>query len=270
MPRGGDLPEIPGQFDVRSTDGTGDTLKLTFAREALQPRDPPKKKKKPGKCRPRGGKKKKKGGKKNKNGGEKKKEQLCNRDGDEDVKCDYVSTCGDTGEWMAVRGFQKDGEKFRGYKDIVEQFCTEQNNQVVPAGQYLTVYLPVALTLGTDIQDEDNAHGMVEIEINNKLHYDDHTVQKDKCMDYLMRLTDGDPPEGSENCYGGSYEDGGNDDTKGGTFQLGSDQVSYHVIPMNIDVAGMNDEGVNIIPGERNTSPDKVFEHGFKSIFDDF
>jgi hypothetical protein len=49
----------------------------------------------------------------------------------------------------------------------------------------------------------------------------DHTPNQSDCVTYLMKMADPD-----SKCYGSK-----NKDTKGGTWQIGSDDVSYHALP---------------------------------------
>jgi hypothetical protein len=123
-----------------------------------------------------------------------------------------------------------------GYSTAVDKFCNAANGQEVGATLFLSMATRVWLGYGADPRTT-GINGYVYFEIHNKQN-DKHIVdgkilvfiltisQTDgttgaKCKEYLKNLS----KDGST-CYGGKAHD----DTKGGTWQVGNNAVSYHAL----------------------------------------
>ncbi|GLI81356.1 hypothetical protein PoHVEF18_009733 [Penicillium ochrochloron] len=142
-------------------------------------------------------------------------------DGTDDLekrgKSNYVSSCGKN--WMPIADDKS--KSHSGYRSAVEQYCYhvthsqdglptiighgQKHAAIVKGGYYLKGDVPAA----------------VNFEIHNKMKDGDHTPNQSDCETYLMKMADTD-----SKCYGSK-----NKDTKGGTWQIGSDDVSYHALP---------------------------------------
>ncbi|KAI0136926.1 hypothetical protein BJ170DRAFT_677788 [Xylariales sp. AK1849] len=128
---------------------------------------------------------------------------------------DGISSCGST--WMPV----SDQSAGSGYNTAVETFCYHATHSldnlptVIPPGSKYTVLIKdgYLLTKGTPAQ--------VSFEINNKQKDGNHIVNYDNCQTYLEAMS-----ATNSKCYGKK-----NRDTKGGSYQVGKEVISYHAFP---------------------------------------
>ncbi|ETS83889.1 hypothetical protein PFICI_05765 [Pestalotiopsis fici W106-1] len=146
---------------------------------------------------------------------------------------DYISSCGS--EWVPVDDFQNNVRWYMGYREAVKLFCThitsdyEGKPAVVAPKSYAgtTIYTndareQIGLAGGEDPSTSTKVlPGHIEFEIHNKQKSGDHIPTLDNCRFYLMKMA----TEG-QSCFGDD-----NNDTKGGTWQVGSKDVSYHALP---------------------------------------
>ncbi|KAI1483297.1 hypothetical protein F4774DRAFT_405933 [Daldinia eschscholtzii] len=151
-------------------------------------------------------------------------------------KSDYVSSCGS--QWVPVGDFAN-VRSWVGYNSAVDAFCQHitTNNDGKP-----TVVGPRAYT-GTTVRTNSKGEqigldggknpedantniipGHIEFEIHNKQSTGDHIPDLANCRLYLGMMTRSNA--NGYHCYGEK-----NKDTKGGTWQVGSDQISYHALP---------------------------------------
>ncbi|KAI0879844.1 uncharacterized protein GGS22DRAFT_176676 [Annulohypoxylon maeteangense] len=106
----------------------------------------------------------------------------------------------------------------RGFSTTVHTFCSAADGQTVQPGGYLSMATGVYLNGGKDPATY-GIMGFVYFEVHNK-ESSDHTISSDSCQTYLLALgADG------GNCSGNT-----NHDTKGGTWQVGNNGVSYHAL----------------------------------------
>ncbi|KAK6193284.1 hypothetical protein LQW54_012611 [Pestalotiopsis sp. IQ-011] len=144
---------------------------------------------------------------------------------------DYISSCGS--EWVPVDDFQNNSRWYMGYREAVKLFCThitsdyEGKAAVVGPKSYAgtTIYTndaqeQIGLDNGQD-PTESVTPGHIEFEIHNKQSSGDHTPTLDNCRFYLMKMA-----ESGQSCYGEDHND-----SKGGTWQIGNDAISYHALP---------------------------------------
>ena len=132
---------------------------------------------------------------------------------------DKISSCGST--WMAgVDVSTNNGEiPRRGYVSAVDAFCQAADGQIVGASSYLSMATRVFINDGGDpASNGDN--GYVYFEIHNQQKTGDHKVDASDCKTYLQQLS-----SSNSSCFGDEHHD-----TKGGTWQIGSDVASYHAL----------------------------------------
>ncbi|KAF7176529.1 hypothetical protein CNMCM7691_002847 [Aspergillus felis] len=142
-------------------------------------------------------------------------------DGSQDLekrgKSNYISSCGHN--WMPIEDDKS--KSHSGYRSAVEQYCYHVTHSqdglptVIGAGQKHAAIVKGGYYLKGDVP------AAVDFEIHNKMKDGDHTPNQADCETYLMKMADS-----SSKCYGSK-----NKDTKGGTWQIGSDEVSYHALP---------------------------------------
>ncbi|KAI1378081.1 hypothetical protein F4677DRAFT_458787 [Hypoxylon crocopeplum] len=144
---------------------------------------------------------------------------------------DYISSCGD--EWVPVGDFYNNRRRYIGYETAVDLFCTHITSDFEgqPAVIGPKAYAGTTITTN-DVQDQvgiDNGKdpaksvtpGHIEFEIHNKQKKGSHTPTIDNCKTYLMKMA-----RAGQSCYGKKHKD-----SKGGTYQIGSDDISYHALP---------------------------------------
>ncbi|KAI1814819.1 hypothetical protein GGS20DRAFT_585081 [Poronia punctata] len=131
---------------------------------------------------------------------------------------DDISSCADT--WMAIDDVEigQGGDKRVGFGSAVQKFCEMADGETVKKDDYLSMATEVYLDGGGD-PSTNGILGFVYFEIHNKQD-DDHTVEAGSCQEYLGKLS-----EDGGKCYGPDHHD-----TKGGTYQVGDDGVSYHAL----------------------------------------
>ncbi|KAI0400351.1 hypothetical protein F4802DRAFT_585230 [Xylaria palmicola] len=140
---------------------------------------------------------------------------------------DDISSCSDT--WMAIPDVAIGGgsDTRRGFTSAVNTFCDMAGGRSVKSQDYLSMATEVFLNSGMN-PSSYGLLGYVYFEIHNKLS-STHTVDAASCKKYLGTLS---APGGK--CFGTT-----NSDTKGGTYQVGTNGVSYHafgnIVPPNQD-----------------------------------
>ncbi|KAI1878932.1 hypothetical protein JX265_003109 [Neoarthrinium moseri] len=158
---------------------------------------------------------------------------------DEDIlkrNNDYVSSCGS--EWVSVGDFVN-GRYWLGYSSAVDAFCTHITTDydgeaaVIGPKAYAGTTIrtndlgdQIGLSGGKNPTDKNTQvlPGHIEFEIHNKQDTGDHTPDLANCKLYLKKMAD--PNANGKNCYGKN-----NKDSKGGTWQIGNDKISYHALP---------------------------------------
>ncbi|KAI8628756.1 hypothetical protein F5Y19DRAFT_112719 [Xylariaceae sp. FL1651] len=135
---------------------------------------------------------------------------------------DGISSCGST--WMAISDVTIGGgtDRRTGFTTAVNKFCALADGQTVKSQDYLSMATEVFLDGGMN-PSSYGLLGYVYFEIHNKLS-SVHTVDAASCRKYLGTLSAAGGP-----CYGTT-----NSDTKGGTYQVGTDGVSYHALGNSI------------------------------------
>ncbi|CEJ93030.1 hypothetical protein VHEMI08650 [[Torrubiella] hemipterigena] len=131
---------------------------------------------------------------------------------------DGISSCGSA--WMPRDDvtIAQGTDSRTGFHTAVQKFCAASNGKVVPAGGYLSIVTEVFLNGGKDPKNY-GVLGFVYFEIHNKLKTD-HKVSSQDCANYLLALS----------ADGGKCSGENNHDTKGGTWQVGNNGVSYHAL----------------------------------------
>ncbi|KAI2642731.1 hypothetical protein GGS21DRAFT_499343 [Xylaria nigripes] len=131
---------------------------------------------------------------------------------------DDISSCSNT--WMAISDVMIGGgtDKRTGYTSAVNKFCNMVDGNTVKSWDYLSMATEVYLDGGRS-PSTYGILGYVYFEIHNKLSTT-HKVDAASCKKYLGTLS----AVGGK-CYGTI-----NSDTKGGTYQVGSNGVSYHAL----------------------------------------
>ncbi|KAI8962251.1 hypothetical protein F5Y11DRAFT_197677 [Daldinia sp. FL1419] len=131
---------------------------------------------------------------------------------------DGISSCGDV--WMPREDvtIAQGTDTRRGYSTAVETFCSAANGQTVKPSGYLSLATEVFLNGGKNASTY-GVLGFVYFEVHNK-EKSDHTISTDDCKKYLLALSAEDGQ-----CSGEQ-----NHDTKGGTWQVGNNGVSYHAL----------------------------------------
>ncbi|KAI0444719.1 hypothetical protein F4803DRAFT_511011 [Xylaria telfairii] len=131
---------------------------------------------------------------------------------------DGISSCSST--WMAIPdvpiGSGTDMRK--GFTSAVNQFCNMADGKTVKSQDYLSMATEVFLNGGMNPMTY-GLLGYVYFEIHNKLS-SVHTVDAASCKKYLATLS-----AAGGQCFGTT-----NMDTKGGTYQVGTNGVSYHAL----------------------------------------
>lgn len=121
-----------------------------------------------------------------------------------------------------------------GFNTAVDIFCSKAAGQKVGADKYLSMATRVWLDYG-GAPDVTGINGYIFFEVHNK-RATEHTVDGkltaltsltkadhflgEKCKEFLKHLSSKD-----SKCYGPDH-----DDTKGGTWQVGNNDVSYHAL----------------------------------------
>ncbi|KAI1136314.1 hypothetical protein F5Y05DRAFT_390958 [Hypoxylon sp. FL0543] len=131
---------------------------------------------------------------------------------------DGISSCGSA--WMPRDDVMiaQGTDTRKGFSTAVQAFCNAANGQTVEPGGYLSMATEVFLSGGKD-PTVYGILGFVYFEVHNKLD-SNHTISTQDCENYLLALS----AEGDE-CSGET-----NHDTKGGTWQVGNNGVSYHAL----------------------------------------
>ncbi|KAF2796342.1 hypothetical protein K505DRAFT_323364 [Melanomma pulvis-pyrius CBS 109.77] len=137
-------------------------------------------------------------------------------------KRDSISSCGDS--WMAVNDVRTNHQQIPrvGFNSAVDNFCGKAGGQRVGGKKYLSMAARVWLDYG-GVPENTGINGYVYFEIHNNRDAE-HVVDTEKCKGYLKNLSQ----EGSK-CYGKDHKD-----TKGGTWQVGNNDVSYHALANKI------------------------------------
>ncbi|KAI9668897.1 MAG: hypothetical protein M1831_000967 [Alyxoria varia] len=150
---------------------------------------------------------------------------------------DYISSCGR--EWIPVKNFQSyTGERFIGYDAAAAAFC---EHMCLPRHDGKGVVVgPRAYAASTIVEGDDGEkvglddgkdplrygrRGSIHFEIHNKMLNHWHTPAYNDCVSYLSKMS-----HPMSKCFG--YQ---NDDTKGGTWQVGYDDISYHGLAHKLD-----------------------------------
>ncbi|KAI0179457.1 hypothetical protein GGR52DRAFT_570340 [Hypoxylon sp. FL1284] len=126
-----------------------------------------------------------------------------------------ISTWGDN--WMPV-GNADDGN---GYDAAVDEYCYhvthtfDNKATIIGPGQYHAALVVDGYKLKGGIPAQ------VDFEIHNKMNAGTHTPDQNDCQNYLKKMSQKD-----SKCYGTQ-----NQDTKGGTWQIGDSVISYHGLP---------------------------------------
>ncbi|KAI1349882.1 hypothetical protein F5Y01DRAFT_305754 [Xylaria sp. FL0043] len=131
---------------------------------------------------------------------------------------DDISSCSTT--WMAIPDVTigSGTDRRTGFTTAVNKFCDMAHGSTVKSQDYLSMATEVFLNGGMD-PTKYGLLGYVYFEIHNKLSTT-HTVDATSCKTYLGKLS----AVGGQ-CYGTT-----NGDTKGGTYQVGTNGVSYHAL----------------------------------------
>ncbi|KAI1760271.1 hypothetical protein GGR53DRAFT_510544 [Hypoxylon sp. FL1150] len=109
-----------------------------------------------------------------------------------------------------------------GFATAVSKFCAQASGITVKSQGYLSMATELFLNGGND-PSVYGLLGYVYFEIHNKQSAD-HTVDSASCVQFLGTLS----ATGGE-CYGTEHHD-----TKGGTYQVGNEAVSYHALPNTV------------------------------------
>ncbi|KAF2269068.1 hypothetical protein CC78DRAFT_564830 [Lojkania enalia] len=140
---------------------------------------------------------------------------------------DKISSCGS--DWMQIDDIKTNHDQIqrRGFNSAVDFFCDEAHDQTLGAGLYLSLATRVYINYGKDPKYY-GINGYVYFEVYNKMNKG-HVIDGAKCKGYLKELSKKDGK-----CYGSD-----NKDTKGGTWQVGDEDISYHAkaerTPPNFD-----------------------------------
>ncbi|KAH7035704.1 uncharacterized protein B0I36DRAFT_361036 [Microdochium trichocladiopsis] len=129
-----------------------------------------------------------------------------------------ISSCG--GRWMPRDDVTiGSGTDVRpGFDSAVDRFCSAVNGKTVPAGGYLSMVTEVFLN-GGKTPSQYGVLGFLHLEVHNKIS-SNHVINIDSCKQYLKALS----------VSGGKCSGATNKDSKGGTWQVGNEEVSYHAI----------------------------------------
>ncbi|KAI2606703.1 hypothetical protein GGR54DRAFT_620393 [Hypoxylon sp. NC1633] len=131
---------------------------------------------------------------------------------------DGISSCGS--EWMPRDDVKiaQGTDTRRGYSTAVQAFCSTTDGQTVKPGGYLSMATEVFMNKGDD-PTVYGILGFVYFEVHNK-ESSDHVISTDSCKTYLLALS----------ADGGQCSGETNHDTKGGTWQVGNNGISYHAL----------------------------------------
>ncbi|KAI0976102.1 hypothetical protein F4678DRAFT_415984 [Xylaria arbuscula] len=131
---------------------------------------------------------------------------------------DDISSCSTT--WMAIPDVTigSGTDQRTGFTTAVNKFCDLAHGSTVKSQDYLSMATEVFLNGGMN-PSKYGLLGYVYFEIHNKLS-STHTVDATSCKTYLGKIS----AVGGQ-CYGTT-----NGDTKGGTYQVGTNGVSYHAL----------------------------------------
>ncbi|KAI0836788.1 hypothetical protein F5Y06DRAFT_272319 [Hypoxylon sp. FL0890] len=129
-----------------------------------------------------------------------------------------ISSCGSA--WMPRDDVKiaQGTDTRKGFSTAVRAFCSAANGQTVKPSGYLSMATEVFLSGGKD-PTTYGILGFVYFEVHNKLN-SDHTISTQDCENYLLALS----------AEGGKCSGETNHDTKGGTWQVGNDGISYHAL----------------------------------------
>ncbi|KAI1434395.1 hypothetical protein GGR50DRAFT_704314 [Xylaria sp. CBS 124048] len=135
---------------------------------------------------------------------------------------DGISSCSNT--WMAIADVTigNGTDKRTGYTTAVNKFCNMVDGMTVASQDYLSMATEVFLDAGKS-PSTYGLIGYVYFEIHNKLSTV-HKVTAASCKTYLGKLS-----AANSACYGAT-----NSDTKGGTYQVGTNGVSYHALGQTV------------------------------------
>ncbi|KAF2635367.1 hypothetical protein P280DRAFT_501963 [Massarina eburnea CBS 473.64] len=152
---------------------------------------------------------------------------------------DAISSCGES--WMAVDNIKSnhDAIQRQGFNSAVDSFCGKAAGQTVEKDKYLSMATRIWLDYGGD-PTTTGLNGYVFFEIHNKKQNDGHTITADSCKTYLKNLAS----DGSK-CFGAT-----NKDTKGGTWQVGDEEVSYHALAKKFPPTSDSVDQTVILDGE--------------------
>ncbi|KAK8063655.1 hypothetical protein PG996_008307 [Apiospora saccharicola] len=131
---------------------------------------------------------------------------------------DGISTCGSN--WMPIIDNFKD-LRGMGYDSAVQDYCYHVTHSydnkatIIGPQMYHSAYVQDGYVL------KGNIPASVDFEIHNKMTDATHEVNEDNCKTYLRKMSE----DGSK-CFGKN-----NIDTKGGTYQVGAEKISYHGLP---------------------------------------
>ncbi|OTA99336.1 hypothetical protein M426DRAFT_325257 [Hypoxylon sp. CI-4A] len=131
---------------------------------------------------------------------------------------DGISSCGDA--WMPREDvtIAQGTDTRKGFSTAVQSFCSAADGQTVEPSGFLSMATEVFLSGGKD-PSVYGILGFVYFEVHNK-ESTDHTISAESCQNYLLALS----------ADGGKCSGETNHDTKGGTWQVGDDGVSYHAL----------------------------------------
>ncbi|KAK0383984.1 hypothetical protein NLU13_8073 [Sarocladium strictum] len=131
---------------------------------------------------------------------------------------DDISSCGNA--WMPREDVTIGGgtDTRRGFNSAVRIFCSKVNGLTVEAGGYLSMTTEVFLNGGRN-PSTYGVVGFVDFEVHNKIKQD-HQISESSCITYLQALSK----------PGGKCSGEVNADTKGGTWQVGNNAISYHAL----------------------------------------
>ncbi|KAI0015907.1 hypothetical protein F4780DRAFT_773192 [Xylariomycetidae sp. FL0641] len=129
---------------------------------------------------------------------------------------DDISSCGDV--WMAVNDtiIGNGTDSRTGFQTAVDKFCTLVDRATVEGQGYLSMATEVYISGGQD-PSTYGLLGFVYFEIHNK-QSSTHTPDAASCKTYLGKLA-----AAGGACSGNEYND-----TRGGSYQVGTSAISYH------------------------------------------
>ncbi|KAI1397110.1 hypothetical protein F4819DRAFT_99322 [Hypoxylon fuscum] len=128
---------------------------------------------------------------------------------------DGISSCGSS--WMPV-GNADDGN---GFNSAVDEYCYHVTHSFDNKPTVIGPKQKHAALVVDGYKLKGGIPAQVDFEIHNKMSDGTHTPSEDDCKKYLKKLSAAD-----SKCYGKT-----NQDTKGGTWQVGEEVISYHGLP---------------------------------------